>query len=381
MNVRHRQLSRNRRRLDPPPLLARVAILVAAALLPLACAPPPVQTVLPTEQGSEQPTGTAGPPGGASPTATSPNGAPPHGTSSNGTSPSAPACADEDPTASYDPLPELPAPEQIVDPGLREILQRGHLVVGISDDTLGSGARDPGTGELQGFDIDLARYIARSLFGSDQAVRWRVIRADERENLLRSGDIDLVARNMTITCDRWERIAFSVEYYRASQKLMVRWTPGQPDPDTSLADMAGKKVCAPAGTSTLRRLQNSFPDVVAVPAETHTDCLVRFQNWEVDAITGDDVVLAGLAAQDTYAKVTTAPPPPGGSEPYGLGFKYENTYLVSYVNRVLAQYEADPDGWRASYDRWYAPALGPAQPPRPRYGRVYVPLAPGDADD
>ena len=107
--------------------------------------------------------------------------------------------------------------------------------------------------------------------------------------------------------------------------------------------------------------------MVPVAADTHTGCLVMFQQGKVDAITGDDTVLAGLAAQDPYAKVTKAPA--FSNEPYGLGMPKNDPNFVRFVNKVLEDAKAD-GRWKAAYDRWLAEALGPAPaPPRPVYGR------------
>ena len=272
----------------------------------------------------------------------------------------APEC--DEPLASYRPPPRVPAAEDLP-AGSRpaEIRDRGRLVVGVSADSLLLGSRNPVTGALEGFDIDMARAVAEALLGDPDAVELRVITAAERIPLLEDGSVDLVARNMTITCARWEQIAFSAEYYRSGQKVLVELGSDA----TSLDDLAGQRVCAPASSTSLERLEE-FPDVVPVAATSHTDCLVRFQQGDVDAITGDDTVLAGLSAQDPYAVVV------GDTftdEPYGLGMNAAAVDLVRYVNAVLAAAVAD-GRWQQSYDRWLAEALGPAPaPPVPDYGR------------
>jgi len=274
-----------------------------------------------------------------------------------------PAAADcEDPLASYAPSDQVPDPEDLPT-GSRaaEIRDRGRLVVGVSADSLLLGSRNPLSGQVEGFDIDMARLVADALFDDPDAVELRVITAAERIPLLEDGSVDLVARNMTITCERWDQIAFSAEYYRSGQKVLVPLG----SEATSLDDLGGQRVCAPGGSTSLDRLAE-FPDVVPVAANSHTDCLVRFQQGQVDAITGDDTVLAGLSAQDPYAAVV------GDTftdEPYGLGMNAEDVDLVRFVNAVLAEAVAD-GSWKASYDRWLAEALGPAPaPPVPDYGR------------
>lgn len=269
-------------------------------------------------------------------------------------------CAD--PLASYAPLVPLPGPGSLpAGSTMAEIRDRGRLIVGVSADSLLLGSRNPVTGVLEGFDIDMARLVAEAIFGDPNRIELRVITAAQRIPLLQDGSLDLVARNMTITCARWEQIAFSAEYFRSGQKLLVPLGSAA----TSLADLAGQRVCAPAGSTSLDNLAGA-PEVIPVAARTHTDCLVRFQTGEVDAITGDDTVLAGLAAQDPYAQVVGEA---FTAEPYGLGMNLENVDLVRFVNGVLAAAMAD-GRWTQSYDRWLAEALGPAPaPPTPNYGR------------
>ena len=272
----------------------------------------------------------------------------------------APVCAD--PLASYAPTDALPAPG-VMPAGstMATIQSRGRLVVGVSGDSLLLGARNPITGRIEGFDIDLARQVSAAIFGDPDKIELRVITAAQRIPLLQSGEVDLVARNMTITCARWEQVAFSAEYYLSGQKVLVPLG----STATSLADLAGQRVCAPAGSTSLAKLAD-FPAVVPVSGTTHTDCLVKFQQGEVDAITGDDTVLAGLAAQDPYAEVVGAA---FTQEPYGLAMSSAAVDLVRFVNGVLAQTIAD-GRWAASYARWLEPSLGPPPaPPTPVYGR------------
>jgi polar amino acid transport system substrate-binding protein len=191
-----------------------------------------------------------------------------------------------------------------------------------------------------------------------------VITAAQRIPALETGEVDIVARNMTITCDRWEQIAFSSEYYRSGQKILVR----KGSKANSIKDFGGQKVCAPKGTSSMDNLIKEAPKAIPVAADTHTGCLVLFQEGEVAAITGDDTVLAGLAAQDPYAVVPKQQA--FTSEPYGLGFNKKDVDFVRLVNARLAQMRADGE-WTRIYNRWLKEALGPApQPPTAVYGRT-----------
>jgi len=276
--------------------------------------------------------------------------------------PSTAAVQCDDPLASYAPDGPLPGPDELpAGSTMAQIRERGRLIVGVSGDSLLLGARNPISGQIEGFDIDMARLVAGAILGDPDRIELRVITAAQRLGSLQDGTVDLVARNMTITCARWQDIAFSAEYYRSGQKVLV---PLGSDA-TSLADLSGQRVCAPAGSTSLTKLEE-FTDIEAVPAATHTDCLVRFQQGEVDAITGDDTVLAGLAAQDPYAMVVGEA---FTAEPYGLGMNADDVDLVRFVNGVLERASADGT-WAASYDRWLSAALGSAPaPPVPVYGR------------
>ncbi|MEW1954462.1 glutamate ABC transporter substrate-binding protein [Terrabacter sp. NPDC080008] len=291
----------------------------------------------------------------------------PSGSSASGSTsvPPAPAETCSNATQSYTPLSSLPSRDQITDPTMREIIKRGHLVVGVSADTYLFGARDPFTGGITGFDIDMARAVAKAIFGDPNKVQLRVITAKDRLPLLESRAVDMVARNMSMTCDRWQKIAFSAEYYRSGQKVLV--SKALPDAaNLTLADLKGKRVCAPTATTSLTKLEQVKGPVV-VTAPTHTACLVLLQQGKADAITGDDTVLAGLAAQDPNTVVTNAKAIT--VEPYGLGLNKADVYLARYVNRVIADLESS-GGWKSIYNRWLAGQLGPAPaPPSPVYGR------------
>jgi polar amino acid transport system substrate-binding protein len=265
---------------------------------------------------------------------------------------------------SYAPSGPLPDPEDLPRGStMAKIRERGRLVAGVSADTYLLGARNPLNGRVEGFDIDLVKAVAKAIFGEEDRYQLRVITAADRIPLLKSGEVDLVARNMTITCDRWTEIAFSTEYYRSGQKILVR----RGSKATSLAQLGGAKVCAPRGTSSMENLRRRAPDAVAVESDSHTGCLVRFQQGEVDAITGDDTVLAGLAAQDPYAEVPRQKA--FTAEPYGLGMNADDVDLVRFVNARLAQMRSNGE-WKTLYNRWLADPLGPApEPPKAVYGR------------
>ncbi|WP_328329110.1 glutamate ABC transporter substrate-binding protein [Kribbella sp. NBC_00382] len=274
---------------------------------------------------------------------------------------------------SYAPDVTLPPPGAMPDgTTMAKIQQYGRLVAGVSADSLNLGSRDPISGKIQGFDIDMINAVADAIFGEPapgqpHKVELRVISSPQRLPVLQAprkdGAVDIVARNMTINCDRWTKIAFSAEYYHSGQKLLVQ----RDMKEQSLKQLSGKKVCTPTGSTSYTNMRKENPDIIPVTADTDTGCLALFQAGEVVGISGDDTVLAGDVAQDPYARVTTAGQI--SDEPYGLGMNSGQVDFVKFVNGVLAKMKADGD-WQKSYDTWFLKALGPAKPPVAQYGRV-----------
>jgi polar amino acid transport system substrate-binding protein len=245
---------------------------------------------------------------------------------------------------------------------MQKIKDRGRLIAGVSADTLLLGARNPLNGQIEGFDIEMVKAVAKAIFNDPSKIEYRVITTAQRIPALIDGSVDIVARAMTINCARWQQIDFSTEYYRAGQKVLV----AKGSTAKGMADLKGKRVCAPNGSTSMDKLR-TFAGLVPVGSDTHTGCLVLFQQGQVDAITGDDTILAGLAAQDPYAVVVKGPA--FTSEPYGLGISKQHPDLVRYVNGVLAQMRSDGQ-WKKDYDLWLKAALGPAPaPPAAVYGR------------
>jgi polar amino acid transport system substrate-binding protein len=231
------------------------------------------------------------------------------------------------------------APSSLPRPGhmpagtfMREIQDSGKLVVGVDQSSKGLGYFDPITQEIKGFDIDIAREVAQAIFGSPR-IAYFAISTKQRESVIRSGDVDLVASAFSITCARRRKMLFSSVYHRAQQKLLV---PGKSQV-RQLSDLRRRKVCATAGSTSLERLRK---EVGVVPFEValRSDCLVALQEGAVAAITSDDAILFGFQEQD---RQTTILPPCLGIESYGLAINKAHREFVRFVNAVLARLRRD----------------------------------------
>jgi polar amino acid transport system substrate-binding protein len=271
----------------------------------------------------------------------------------------APTAPDCNPLAS--PRPQSPLPEPGHMPAgstMARIAQRGQLVVGIGQDAYPFAFRRENL-RLEGFDIDIARDIAGSIFGDRDRVTFRPLQATERLEAVRSGQVDLVVATVSITCQRREKMDFSTVYYEAGQRVLVNCGSAV----TGLGDLGGKCVCAARGTTSLGKILTATPKPIPVGVANATDCLMLLQLGEVDAISSDDSLLAGMAAQDPRTEIVG---PRFSEEHYGIAINKETPDLVRFVNAVLER-RAQDGRWRASYQRWLMLLGPPPSPPTPQY--------------
>ncbi len=280
--------------------------------------------------------------------------------------PSPPATSQScDATASLAPPATMPTPGQMPKGSyMAQIQARGYLKVGVDQNTYLWGYRDPVTGQLSGFDIDMLRQISDAIFGSTDPryIHFVIVPNADRVQYVEEGKVDVVAETMTITCDREKMVDFSTVYYEAGQKILVPTNSTINGPQ----DLAGKRVCAPAGSTSLENLvAHGMPRMQLWAANDTTDCLVMLQQGQVDAISTDDAILLGLAAQDPNTRITTAA---FSSEPYGMAISKSHPDFTSFVNGVLAQVRSDGT-WTQIYDTYLQPAIGGAAPapPTPTY--------------
>ena len=278
--------------------------------------------------------------------------------------PSRAGCSDKDATrvASYAPDGALPAPGELpAGTTMAAIKKRGKLIVGVSADNLLFGFRNPITGRLEGFDVDMVNEVAKSIFGPDLTgrIEYRVENFAQRIPDLVSKRVDLVADIMTINCARWNQIAFSTEYFHSGQQVLVR----KDAPYKSIQDLAGKKVCAAKGSSGQANLAK-FPKVKAEIVDNISDCMVLFQQGTVEGVISDKTVLSGFASQDPYAVITEQKIT---DEPYGLGIPADDVDFAKFVNALLERMRADGT-WASIYRKWLPDK--PPTPPAAVYGRA-----------
>ena len=269
-----------------------------------------------------------------------------------------------EPTCELDSLrPQGPLPEPGTMPAgstMAGIAARGRLIVAVGPDTNLISSRNLETEQPEGFDVDIAGDLAEAIFGDREQVEYLQFDLPGRFAAVRSGDADLAISTTTITCRRSEQVEFSTPYYRAGQRVLVNSDSGV----AGLDGLAGKRVCAARGSTSLQKVLATPSGPIPVGVPSVTDCLVKLQLGEVDAVSTDDVLLAGLAAQDPRTKIVGLPLT---NEPYGVAINQAAPDLVRFVNAVLER-RVEDGRWRASYQRWLETSLGPPPaPPEPQY--------------
>ncbi|MFD8703940.1 glutamate ABC transporter substrate-binding protein [Kitasatospora sp. NPDC059648] len=241
-------------------------------------------------------------------------------------------------------------------PALKAIKARRSLVIGVDQNSYRWGARNPNTGQIEGFDIDLARAIGTAIMGDPEKVVLKPVATADRVDAVQKGRVDLIVRTMTVNCKRMEDVAFSKPYFSITQRVLVPKTSPAKNLDEAIG---GKNVCVAKGSTAAdvfdpakngaKKDANAHLTVV----ENQLDCLVLMQLGSIDATMTDDGLAAGQAAQDQTVRIVDGDVQP---EVIGVAMLKSSPDLTARVNQVLADYHAGGE-WGRSYDRWLKPYM------------------------
>jgi len=236
---------------------------------------------------------------------------------------------------------------------MARIQDEGEITIGVKYDVPPFGFKNPRTGDVEGFDVDVAKAVADEL-----GVTPKLIEAisDNRIPFLKDGTADLILSTMTINAERDEEIDFSDPYFIARGGIVVKKS------DTSIKgveDLAGKQVCTVLGSTYEETLKKQAPKAKRRLVDTYSECLELIQNGAVDAESTDDAILAGHIKQDDTLKLVGDPLT---TEPYGAGIKQGDSAFQEFVNDVLQKFK-DDGRWAATYEKWVGQYTGVEQEP------------------
>ncbi len=218
------------------------------------------------------------------------------------------------------------------------------LVIGVKGDQPGLGLQ---TGsKYEGFDIEIAKIIAKDLGVDESGIEWKTTVSSNREPFIQQGTVDLVVATYTINDDRKKKVNFAGPYFVAGQDLLVK---ADNTDITGPDSLDGKKVCSATGSTPAKRIQTEHPKAHLQLFDAYSKCVEALGQGSVDAVTTDDIILAGYAAQSQFAGKFKVVGKPFSNEPYGIGLKKDDKSSCEKINEILKA--AASDGrYKAAWD-------------------------------
>ncbi|MFE0628721.1 glutamate ABC transporter substrate-binding protein [Streptomyces sp. NPDC058864] len=223
------------------------------------------------------------------------------------------------------------------------IKKDGKLVIGVKADQPNLGYQDPGSKKYSGFDIEIAKMIAADLGFDESKIEFKTIQSANRETALSGGQVDYYVGTYTINDERKKSVSFAGPYFVAGQDLLVKKGGGIKSTD----DLKGKKVCSATGSTSIQRIKDGGYGAEPVEYDSYSLCVQNLASGQVDAVTTDDAILKGYAAQDPANLEVLGKP--FSEEPYGVGLLKDDTVLQKAITNALKNHEDNGD-WKKAYD-------------------------------
>ena len=260
------------------------------------------------------------------------------------------ACGDDGGSTETEPVDPSEFPDGST---MARLVDEGSITIGTKFDQPLFGLQGP-DGVPVGFDVAIGQLIADSL-GVDAV--FEEAQTPQRENLIQNGSVDIVVATYTINDTRKEVVDFAGPYYVAGQSLMVL---ADNEDINGPDDLAGKRVCSADGSTPAQNIAENYPDADLVTYGAYTDCLDPLLSGQVDAVTTDNVILAGYVDEspDDFKIVGDL----FTEEPYGIGLAKDDDDFRTFINDLLeAAYE---DGrWAEAWESTAGVVLDTPEPP------------------
>jgi glutamate transport system substrate-binding protein len=217
------------------------------------------------------------------------------------------------------------------------------LVVGVKADQPGLGLQTGGA--YTGFDVEIAKIIAKGLGVPETGIEYKTTVSNNREPFIQQGQVDLVVATYTINDERKKVVNFGGPYYIAGQDLLVPTASTITGPE----QLAGKKVCSVSGSTPAKRIQTDYKDAQLQQFDGYSKCVTALAGGQVDAVTTDDIILAGYASQEQYAGKFKVVGKKFSEEPYGIGLKKDDVEGCNKINEILKASATD-GSYKAAWD-------------------------------
>ncbi|ATG54250.1 ABC transporter substrate-binding protein [Brachybacterium ginsengisoli] len=219
------------------------------------------------------------------------------------------------------------------------------LRIGIKYDQPGLGFRE-GDGAPTGFDVEVAKYVAGELGYAEDEIEWVQTPSANRENALEGGEVDMIFATYSITDERDERIDFAGPYFVAGQDLLVR----ADDTEITGPDaLDGKNLCSVTGSTSAQKIKDEYSSgVELVEQGGYAECVTYLESGQVDAVTTDDIILAGLAATPENSGKFKVVGNAFSVERYGVGIP-TGSENCSGINDAITKMKED-GAWQKALD-------------------------------
>jgi glutamate transport system substrate-binding protein len=235
-----------------------------------------------------------------------------------------------------------PAPTFAEGSTMAALAEAGTITIGTKFDQPLFGLNGPNGPE--GFDVEIGKIIASELGISEDNIEWKEAVSANREPFIQNGEVDVVVATYTINDKRKEVVSFAGPYYMAGQSILVL---ADNDDITSEDDLVGQPVCSVTGSTPAANLEALGAEPLLT--DTYSNCLEPLRNGTVVAVSTDNVILAGLAAQNEGEFKVVGEP--FTEEPYGIGLALDDTDFRMWINDVLEKAYEDgryEDAWDAT---------------------------------
>jgi glutamate transport system substrate-binding protein len=234
------------------------------------------------------------------------------------------------------------------------------LVIGIKYDQPGLGLRSA-DGSFSGFDVEMAKYIAKELGVEESGIEWKETVSANREPFIQQGQVDMVLATYSITDARKEKVSFAGPYFVAGQSLLVR----ADNTDITGAESLNnnKKLCSVKGSTPAKKIKEEYAQNVQLQEyDSYSKCVDALLGGQVDAVTTDDIILAGFAAANPGKLKVVGKP--FSTEKYGVGLKKDDKAGRDAVNAAIEKAFSD-GAWKAAFEKTVGPSGYPlpATPP------------------
>ena len=225
------------------------------------------------------------------------------------------------------------------------------IKIGIKFDQPGLGLKQP-DGTYAGFDVDVATYVAGQLGYKPSQIEWVETKSADRENALARGDVKFIAATYSINDERKKKVDFAGPYLLAHQDLLVK-------KDSTIAkatDLNGKNLCSVTGSTSAQNIHDTIaPKANLRENSGYSECIAALQSGAVDAVTTDDSILAGFAAQDKFKGQFKLAGLKLSNENYGIGVKKGDSATVTKINTALEKMVSS-GAWQTAVTKNFGPA-------------------------